>query len=447
MRALPCLFILLLVTNVSWGAEMVLPNGDFEKGMTGWIFAPGDDTKAKIADGGPLRGKYLDLDPSGDLLGVQTDRLEIGKGLKADTAYDVSALIKNEGVENGVFAFSMYCYDAAGKSSRQIAFYSPNPKSVKHQWVKKQSQLGPGTANPLPEGTASICLRFSFYEKDKDCRARVMVDDVELKEAKSAEPGGWPQEIVADVGDLQVRFESRSFWTLYRIDYRGTRLCKDLFGAHYGTVVQFPGIGFIGTGHTENENEELIAVSIEVDGKPVEMPASRYACQKIVLTRESKIHDLTFHTTVIVADNRIEEEVKMKALKETPVDLIYFFMHPWVPTVTEFLAETTSGEKVEGAFVNDKGMKVSKPTKWSAIYDGPTGKGAVTCNLKAPDESKWVTWYWDIPDVYRKHYIRAFPKMTVPANKEFEYKAVVIPFAAPQDNWKAAAEKLAATCK
>ena len=59
--------------------------------------------------------------------------------------------------------------------------------------------------------------------------------------ALGQDDASWPKEIVADViapegAGLQIRFESRSFWTLYRIDYRGTRLCLDRFGSHYGSV-------------------------------------------------------------------------------------------------------------------------------------------------------------------------------------------------------------------
>ena len=171
------------------------------------------------------------------------------------TAQLPQLLLKLEGLENGVFAFSMYCFDAQGKSLKQISFYGLSPKSSAYGWRKVRGKFGPGTRKPLPDGAQSICIRFSFYEADGDCRGRLTVDNVVLLPYEPPVHEGWPAEITADVGDLQVRFESRSFWTLYRIDYKGTRLCMDRWGSHYGSVVSFPGVGFIGSGHTENEDE------------------------------------------------------------------------------------------------------------------------------------------------------------------------------------------------
>ena len=100
----------------------------------------------------------------------------------------------------------------------------------------------------------------------------------------------WPKEIVADVCDMQIRFESRSFWTLYRIYYKDMILGLDRFGSHYGTVANFPNLGFVGSGHKENkETEHVLNLQLLVDGKPVEKPKSLYACQSIELVKKTKI--------------------------------------------------------------------------------------------------------------------------------------------------------------
>jgi len=83
---------------------------------------------------------------------------------------------------------------------------------------------------------------------------------------------GLPRSVTVECGDLAVRFESRSFRTLSRGDSRGRRLGTDRFGSHYGNVFHFPGTGFIGSGHTENENEEPLEMSLFLDGKAVANP-------------------------------------------------------------------------------------------------------------------------------------------------------------------------------
>lgn len=254
---------------------------------------------------------------------------------------------------------------------------------------------------------------------------------------------GWPTEIIADVGELQIRFESRSFWTLYRVDYQGARLGLDRFGSHYGSVVRFPGIGFIGSGHTENEDEQVLSLALRVDGKPVAQPQARYHCREIELRKHSRIRNLLLTTEVRVAADQIVEEVLLEAEKDTPVELIYHFMHPWTQTATEYLAELTDGARVAGAFNGDRRQKIDRPTRWSAVYDAPSGKGIVTGVLAAPEGHPWRTRYWDVPDVYRKHYFTTFLNETVPAGKKLRYRVVTAPFAAAPEAWKAAAERVA----
>ena len=258
---------------------------------------------------------------------------------------------------------------------------------------------------------------------------------------------GWPTRIVADLGDLDVRFESRSFWTLYRIDYKGTRLCLDRWGSHYGSVASFPGVGFIGSGHTENEDEQVLDLKLFVDGKPVKKPEPTTRCKEIRLVKRSRIRDLVLHTEIDVREDRIIEDVRLKADKPTPVNLVYHFMHPWTPTVTEYCAELLDGTLVEGVFTGDRGHRIDKATRWSAIYDGPSGKGAVTCVIDAPRDDDWRTRYWDMPGRYRKHYLVTFLNKTIPADREFHYRVVTVPFEAIKEQWKAEAARVAGLCK
>ncbi len=439
---------ILCLSGTALGEERgLLLNPGFEEELTGWVFRPGDESQVSLADAGVDRGTVLELHPGGKLLGVETERLAFGRELSPDQAYRVEAQLKHAGLDQGVFAFSMYCFDAQGKSLRQIAFYGLSTRSAAHDWRKVQGTFGPGSRNPLPEGTESVCIRFSFYEAGGDCRGTVAVDDVILQPYDPPQHEGWPTEIVAQVGLLEVRFESRSFWTLYRIDYRGTRLCLDRWGSHYGSVVSFPGVGFIGSGHTENEEEQLLDVKLFVDGEPVDEPEPAVRCREIRLERKSRVRDLVLNTEINVEGDRIMETVRMKADKPTPVKLVYHFMHPWTPTATEYYAELLDGTTMEGTFDGDRAQKLDRAVRWSAIYDGPSGKGAITCVLDAPADDDWRTRYWDVPDRYRKHYLATFLGRTVPADQEFCYRVVTVPFEATHQQWKKEAARVAATCK
>lgn len=440
-----CAFACLAGGSLAQDTDL-LPNPGFEHGITGWVFCPGENSQVSFVDGRDDRGKVVVLSPNGRLLGIETERLEIGRDLQADQAYRVETQLKNERLQKGVFAFSMYCFDAAGKSLKQIAFYGLSTRSRPHDWKKRRGEFGPGTRNPLPEETKSVCIRFSFYEANHDCQGKILVDDVNLQAYEPPVYEGWPAEILADVGDLQVRFESRSFWTLYRIDYKGDRLCLDRFGSHYGSVVSFPGVGFIGSGHTENEDEEVVDLKLFVDGKPVDRPETKLTCQEICLQKRSRIRDLMLNSELTVKDGRIVEDVRLGATKPTAVNLIYHFMHPWTSTATEYLAESLDGTRIEGSFTGDRGQKVDKAVRWSAIYDAPTGKGAVTYVLDVPADDDWRTRYWDVPGVYRKHYLATFLNKTVPTGREFHYRIVTAPFEAAAQHWEDTATEVAGRC-
>ncbi len=266
-------------------------------------------------------------------------------------------------------------------------------------------------------------------------------EDVLNQQAES--PGAsWPESIVVEVGGLQVRFESRSFWTLYRVEDGGDRIGIDRFGSHYGTVVSFPEIGFIGSGHTENEDEVLLSSKLWIDGKECLQPGEAIKGDSVRLHKRTCIKSLLLETDVLIEDGRIVEDVTLRATEPTPVNRIYHFMHPWTPTATEFAAEGTDGGMITGAFDGARDFKVDTPTRWSAVYDGPTRKGAVIVVLDTPEEISWKTWYWDVPDRYRKHYLVTFLNQTVPSGRDFHYRAAVVPFAAAQKAWVEEAQRI-----
>jgi hypothetical protein len=381
---------LLLITmicsleNASAQEETRLPNGTFSDGLNGWIFRPGEETQVSLLDGSEKQKNVVELRPDKKLLGLETERLSIGEELREGQAYEVFAQLKHDGLDSGVFAFSMYCFDEGGKALKQISFYGLSTNSKTHDWKLVRGTFGPGSQNPLPEGTKSICIRFSFYEKSGDCRGKVTVDDVILRPYDPPRHEGWPREIVAYVDDLEVRFESRSFWSLYRIDYRGTRLGLDRWGSHYGSVANLPGVGFVGTGHTENEDERIVDLELFVDGMPIEEPESNVTCEEIRLVKESRIRDLVLKSEILVHENRIVEQVLLTAEKAMPVNLVYRFMHPWTDTATEYMAEALDGTREEGVFNGDGKQKIDQATRWSAIYDGPSSKGVLSYVLEAP---------------------------------------------------------------
>ena len=147
---------------------------------------------------------------------------------------------------------------------------------------------------------------------------------------------------------------------------------------------------------------------------------------------------------VTLENNQLREAVTLQAMQPTPVNLAYHFMHPWAPTAKFYLGELLDGTEVHGEFIGDRKHRIAQPTRWSALFDETLGTGAVTYVVAAPQQpGHWQTNYWDIDDVYRKHYFVTFQNQTIPVGQEFHYEIITAPFTAKKGTWAVEARQLA----
>ncbi len=424
-----------------------IENGRFTRGLEGWNFRPGNRKMTTLKTVPGIPGRALFFHPRGENAGLNSAALEFGRDLQRDQCYRLTGRVQFGGLRRGIAALSVCLYDGRGKRLRQYALLHWTPHSKRRDWTRFSAVLGPGTAYPFLAEAARLRVRLSFFDRGGKCTGEIALADVALRPARRNRFADWPASILVDCGDLQTRFESRSFWTLYRLDYRGKRLCVDHFGSHYGSVANFPGTGFIGSGHSEQgETEQVESLTLSVDGRRLDPPPAHVAGRRIVLHKKSRIRTLALETTVTVLPDRIIEAVEVRAETPQKLNVLYHFMHPWVTAMDRFLAVTTGGTVISGKFTGDKRMKVDAPVRWSAVYSDALQMGAVTVVLQVPPESRWRVWYWDMPGRYRKHYFVTFRNQTIPAGRRFSYRIVTLPFAAGPERWKRVAESLAARC-
>ncbi|NOY80832.1 MAG: hypothetical protein GXP31_07480 [Kiritimatiellaeota bacterium] len=424
----------------------LIVNGRFENGLDGWGFQPGNSAMVSLNKAPGIPGQAVHFRPRGAPLGLNSTPLTFGRELRRKRCYRLEARLRFGGLKQGIAALSVCLYDETGKRIRQYSIASWSTRSKPHDWIVRSAVIGPGTPFPFDLKAATLRVRLSFYDRDGKCEGDIHLADVSLKEATRGRFADWPASILVDCGDIQTRFEARSFWTLYRLDYKGTRLCKDQFGSHYGSVASFPGTGFVGSGHSEHgETESVDELTLRVDGRPLDPPPARVSGSRIELHKRSHLRVLDLDTTVTILPDRIVEQVGVKAEKPQKLNLFYHFMHPWVTDMDRFIAVKADGSELEGAFVGDKQMKVGVPVRWSAVYSGELEMGAVTVVLDAPRDTKWLVWYWDVPGRYRKHYFVTFRNETVPTGRTFSYRIATIPFAAAPETWKETAKRVAAT--
>ena len=82
---------------------------------------------------------------------------------------------------------------------------------------------------------------------------------------------GIPDSIWMKSGNVKIRLDSRKRWNINRIEWKGSLLCLDAPGAHYGMTYRPHGSPhFIGSGHTESGiGEKVLDIHFFVDGTEV----------------------------------------------------------------------------------------------------------------------------------------------------------------------------------
>lgn len=250
--------------------------------------------------------------------------------------------------------------------------------------------------------------------------------------------------ITLQSGDLTVLMRQASQWTPGRIDFKGHAMTTER--SAYGTVFMYPEIGFIGTGHFENEPEELQSLTFFQDGEKIEAPSSDISGKTLSVVRESKIRTFRFTNRIELRDNRLYETVTVKAEKETPLKLVYHFMHAWTPTVSAYLAgndgEEPSGEPLPDGV--ERGFHINKPVDWAAVFEPTNKQFAVSRLLESPTGIKTFSKIWNVPGTYRKYYLESFTNDTVPAGFEGTWKMVTAFGESEKDQWEAKASVVAA---
>lgn len=255
------------------------------------------------------------------------------------------------------------------------------------------------------------------------------------------------ERITVQCGDLTLLLRQQSQWTPGRIDFKGTPMTTER--SAYGTVFSFPGVGFIGTAHLENEPEELTALSFILDGKPITAPKKNLAGMRFRFERKSRIRSFSLNCEIELKDNRLHETTTIETKEAAPLKLVYHFMHAWTPTVSAFLAgsDAAPDKDLSNALTNDaevaRKFYINQRVDWMAVYEPRSGQFAVSRLLEAPALGGHISKIWNVPKSYRKFYLTSFQNQTVPAGFRGAWRMVTAFGKSDAANWETAARKLA----
>lgn len=254
--------------------------------------------------------------------------------------------------------------------------------------------------------------------------------------------------ITVTCGDVTLVLRQASQWTPARIDYRGSAMTTER--SAYGTVFSFNEVGFIGTGHLENEPEPLKSLAFILDGKPVPEPAAVMNGKTFRFERSSRIRNFDLTNIIEIRDNRLYETTTVHTDEAQPLNLVYHFMHAWVPTVTAYLAghDAEPDTLISGDLLDTpetlRQFYINQRVDWMSVYDAKSSQYAVSRLTQAPTEGSHISMIWNVPPTYRKYYLKCFSKETVPAGFTGTWKMTTTFGAAPMAEWPTSARETAA---
>ncbi|MEN3942042.1 hypothetical protein WJU23_12160 [Prosthecobacter sp. SYSU 5D2] len=252
-------------------------------------------------------------------------------------------------------------------------------------------------------------------------------------------------------GDVTLVLRQASQWTPSRIDYRGSPMTTER--SAYGTVFSFNEVGFIGTGHLENEPEPLKSLTFILDGQPVAVPTAEMKGQTFRFERTSRIRNFDLTCIIEIRDNRLYETTTVHTDEEQPLNLVYHFMHAWVPTVTAYLAgqDAAPDGSISGELLDTpetlRQFYINKRVDWISVYDAKSSQYAVSRLTQVPAKGSHISMIWNVPPTYRKYYLKCFSKDTVPANFTGTWKMTTAFGAVSVAEWSTSARETAAALK
>jgi hypothetical protein len=214
-------------------------------------------------------------------------------------------------------------------------------------------------------------------------------------------------------------------------------------------VFSFPDCGFIGTAHLENEPEPLQSLAFILDGKTLEKPEAVLTGQTFRFERKSRIRDFELTCIVELKNNQLHETTTVRTAKAVPLKLVYHFMLAWAPSVSAFCAGTDAEPaKMLSSALHDgddtaRKFFINQRIDWMAVFEPKSGQFGVSRLLSAPELGGHIAMIWNVPNSYRKFYLKCFNNATVPAGIEGTWRMVTAFGASDAVGWEKAARRMA----
>ena len=232
---------------------------------------------------------------------------------------------------------------------------------------------------------------------------------------------------IVKCGDYEITLVSHHFWNLNSVDYAGINLCRPQ--SFFGNVARFK-CGWVGTGHLENKiGEKELNVKFFADGKEFVPNGKTVAVNDFEMKKSSVLLDLKIDYTLKFSAGKIVEYAKVTVLRDTELNMLYLFMHPWCALFEYGVYQYADGSEAKIVFDASNLKKIiEKRGVVKVTYFAPKEQLAATTTLKTikgVPGGKEAFLFWN-RGVDRKLYFKPVGKQKLNAGVAFEYELTTV---------------------
>jgi hypothetical protein len=267
-----------------------------------------------------------------------------------------------------------------------------------------------------------------------------------------------PESLTVAVGDLVIRIDGPKMWTLSRIDYQKTVMAVE--DSAYGTIFTIRNVGTLGSAHFldvpnkpgEVEKENVMRLQFYLDDQLVTefSPKMSINGKSFRMERRSQIRVIDVESSISLREGVLIESARVRTAAAVDLRIGAAMMYAWTPTATAYLFGDDTGIQNRGTFLPDTAQPTEggdKAAEWMAVYDAPSGKGAVSYVVKRPPGTNAWIQFTDAPKIYRKMRLLFFPEQIMPAGFDGTFQMATGFFSATEDEWEARAQQMAKELK
>lgn len=263
-----------------------------------------------------------------------------------------------------------------------------------------------------------------------------------------------PDSLTVGVGDLVIRIDGPKMWTLSGIEYQKTVMAVK--ESAYGAVFTIRDVGTLGSAHFldvpnkpgEVEKESVTQLQFFLDDQLVTefAPQMSISGKSFQMERRSQIRSIDVESTVSLRHGVLIESSRVRTDAAVNLRIAAAMMYAWTPTATVYLFGGDKGIRNRGTFLPDTEKAAEggdKAARWMAVYDAPSGKGAVSYVVTQPPGADTWLQFTDAPKVYRKMRLLFFPEQIMPAGFDGTFQTATGFFSATESEWETKAQQLA----